>query len=575
MAIGDSYFEYRARLGTALYSLQKLAQQTGITGQRVALIQNLVDGLKEPFLFVVAGEVNAGKSTFLNSLFGADFCKADVLPTTDRICLFKHGAKDREVEVTPTLNEIYRTHRFLQDFNIVDTPGTNSLEPEHQRITERFIPMADLVIFVFPVTNPWGASTWRFLERVHGGWFKNVVFIVQQCDLRSAEEVTAIIEHMRLTAMQRLGREVPIFPISGKQAFLAKTGNLLDADKVLQHSGVPALERYISGVVSSAEARRKKLENTLGTATVILGEIRDRIGRATDILDGDKRLLEELDRAAEGQKNVTEEKFEAMFRSLDREYMELGMHGGAFLQKRSGIGASLRSLIKAEPAPALIERKMGNSLVSSVREVAGGSLRILEDDLNHLWDRLAGGLQRHFDTPLELETATGRPDWSSHGEKLLSRMENTARQTINELDLPPPLEKKFRARAWWLRLFAFCALATLAGTGYLAWREMYPQALIAAGVFIAAIICGGIEAQRRAAAIHTFYGERIESARERFLGSLRKIFSTALDGYFTDFMKIFQPLRRVCDENREKYGPQVSDLQNLTKTFEELKRGLD
>ncbi|MCB1087864.1 MAG: dynamin family protein, partial [Verrucomicrobiae bacterium] len=80
--------------------------------------------LKDPFLFVVVGEVNAGKSTMLNALFGSDFCSSGVLPTTDRIHFFKHGKEAHEFEVSDTLMEIYRPDEFLKDFNIVDTPGT-------------------------------------------------------------------------------------------------------------------------------------------------------------------------------------------------------------------------------------------------------------------------------------------------------------------------------------------------------------------------------------------------------------------------------------------------------------------
>ena len=97
--------------------------------------------------------------------------------------------------------EIFRPSEFLKDFNIVDTPGTNSIESEHQQITEQFLPMADLVLFVFSVTNPWGASTWDFLDRIHHQWKKKVVFILQQCDLRTEEEVAASIE---------AGRSIPV-----------------------------------------------------------------------------------------------------------------------------------------------------------------------------------------------------------------------------------------------------------------------------------------------------------------------------------------------------------------------------
>ena len=68
---------------------------------------------------------------------------------------------------------------------------------EHQTITENFIPRADLVLFVFSVVNPWGASAWELLRFVNQKWLKNVVFVLQQADLREPREVEVIEQHLR------------------------------------------------------------------------------------------------------------------------------------------------------------------------------------------------------------------------------------------------------------------------------------------------------------------------------------------------------------------------------------------
>ena len=68
----------------------------------------------------------------------------------------------KDVPINEHLTECYRPNNFLRDFNVVDTPGTNTIVAEHQRIAEEFVPMADLVLFVFSITNPWAASAWEF-----------------------------------------------------------------------------------------------------------------------------------------------------------------------------------------------------------------------------------------------------------------------------------------------------------------------------------------------------------------------------------------------------------------------------
>src|SRR4051812_21116100 len=89
--IGDAYFDLRSRLGTALFSLRSLVGEGATGGENAVILGNLVNSLRDPFVFVVVGEVNVGKSTFLNALFGAEFSKTGIMPTTDKIFYFKHG----------------------------------------------------------------------------------------------------------------------------------------------------------------------------------------------------------------------------------------------------------------------------------------------------------------------------------------------------------------------------------------------------------------------------------------------------------------------------------------------------
>src|SRR5882762_9342624 len=101
----EKYLELRTRLGLTLGSLVALAQQIGAPDDTLRHLQNLVTNLNEPFLFVVVGEVKAGKSSLLNALFGRDFCKVDVLPATDKVYAFKYGEEERTVHISDRLAE--------------------------------------------------------------------------------------------------------------------------------------------------------------------------------------------------------------------------------------------------------------------------------------------------------------------------------------------------------------------------------------------------------------------------------------------------------------------------------------
>ena len=176
--IADNYLQVRTELETALGKLTRLATEMRREPATLDTLHALLTDVREPLLFVVVGEVKAGKSSLLNALFGEDFAKVDVLPATDRVYIFRHGTEDKSVEVSPQLTERYLPIPFLEHFNIVDTPGTNTMVAEHQTITEGFVPRADVVLFVFSVTNPWSQSGWQLLDLVQKKWLKNIVFVI-------------------------------------------------------------------------------------------------------------------------------------------------------------------------------------------------------------------------------------------------------------------------------------------------------------------------------------------------------------------------------------------------------------
>src|ERR1700676_805547 len=203
--IADHYLQLRSAIEPALAELLKLGTETRRPPAVLDTIHGLLSDIREPLLFVVVGEVKSGKSSLLNALFGHEFAKADVLPAADRVYIFRHGPEEKSVTVSPQLTERYLPIAFLRDFNVVDTPGTNTMVAEHQSVTENFVPRADLVLFVFSVANPWTQSAWDLLKFVQKKWLKNVVFVLQQADLRDPTAMEIIPRHHQNQPMKKRG----------------------------------------------------------------------------------------------------------------------------------------------------------------------------------------------------------------------------------------------------------------------------------------------------------------------------------------------------------------------------------
>src|SRR3954462_875078 len=134
--IADNYLQVRSELETALGKLLRLTTEMRCNPATLDTIHGLLTDIREPLLFVAVGEVKSGKSSLLNALFGQEFAKVDVLPATDRVCIFRHGDDEKSVDISPSLVERYLPIPLLRDFNVVDTPGTNTLVAEHERITQ-------------------------------------------------------------------------------------------------------------------------------------------------------------------------------------------------------------------------------------------------------------------------------------------------------------------------------------------------------------------------------------------------------------------------------------------------------
>jgi hypothetical protein len=106
--VADLYLQLRSRTEAALSALLKLTADMQREPAMLDTLQNLLKDVREPLLFVVVGEVKAGKSSLLNALFGQEFCRVDVLPATDRIYIFKHGPREQNVDVAAHVTERYQ-----------------------------------------------------------------------------------------------------------------------------------------------------------------------------------------------------------------------------------------------------------------------------------------------------------------------------------------------------------------------------------------------------------------------------------------------------------------------------------
>jgi tRNA U34 5-carboxymethylaminomethyl modifying GTPase MnmE/TrmE len=265
MILNQRTIALRAQVEDIVKDLQQLSQEIGHK-DLAATVGELRNRMNEPFMFVIVGEVKAGKSSFVNALLAADreICGVAPQPLTDTIQQILYGEKEDIVVVNPFLKKIYLPVDILKEIAIVDTPGTNSIVAQHQEVTERFVPASDLVIFVFEAKNPYRQSAWDFFDFIHRDWHKKIIFVLQQKDLMSAEDLAVNERGVYDYAYKKGVAEPVIFSVSAKA----------EIEHRYDQSGFSGVRDYIRTHVTGGRGAALKLKNNLATSRNILDRVR-------------------------------------------------------------------------------------------------------------------------------------------------------------------------------------------------------------------------------------------------------------------------------------------------------------
>ena len=115
-------------LETVIKELYEVVQTTGNTALKETT-NDLLSRIHDPFMFVVVGEVKAGKSSFINALLdaGREICKAAPSPMTDVIQQIVYGEKSEEIVINEFLKNLTEPIEILKEFAIVDFPCSNTI----------------------------------------------------------------------------------------------------------------------------------------------------------------------------------------------------------------------------------------------------------------------------------------------------------------------------------------------------------------------------------------------------------------------------------------------------------------
>lgn len=310
--VDETFARQRNALAELLARLWSLAEAAG-SSDLLPVIDRLRATLAEPFLFVVVGEIKAGKSSFVNALLGADVCRVDPAPCTDAIQEIVWAPEPAETQIDPHLRRIGVPAEILKDIAIVDTPGTNTIIEHHQEITQRFIPNSGLVIFVFPAKNPHTRSAWQLLEAVSDEWRKRVVFVLQQADLATEAELAVNTAKVIEYARDRGIAEPEIFATSVMRELAGQPG-----------SGFEQMRRFIRDTVTGGRHLFLKLRAILDTSESLFEKIGAALAEARRQLEADRRRSQDLAGRMENRRERSLEQATSLVREVLERFDKCG-----------------------------------------------------------------------------------------------------------------------------------------------------------------------------------------------------------------------------------------------------------
>ncbi len=290
--LGPEREQFFQKVRLTLGDLRAALGKIGLTGDEDQALRNSIRQLDDLFLLVIVGEFNSGKSAFVNTLLGSRILEEGVTPTTAKIQVLRGKAAPDGFEAHGVL-QLTADSPLLEDLTLVDTPGTNAIDREHEALTQHFIPRADLVLFVTSADRPFTESERAFLSGIRD-WGKKVVMAVNKVDiLETDEERERVREFVAESFSKLLGERPPIFLVSARRAFRAKQSG---DDAALAASGFPAIEDYIRSTLDEQERFRLKLLNPLGVGLRLADAASATIDARLEVLEGDIESVEEISR---------------------------------------------------------------------------------------------------------------------------------------------------------------------------------------------------------------------------------------------------------------------------------------
>ena len=549
-----------------------LAQSDGARAD-IDRLAALVHEMDELFLLVVVGEYNSGKSTFINALLGDEVFAMGDLPTTRAISILRYGKKGPTEKLSDHVLLYHYPLEALRDLDIVDTPGTNSIERMEEAITREFVPRADLLLFVTSLLQPLTASELDFLTHIRE-WGKKVVFVVNGIDRRNDDgQLARVREYLSREVSTRLGVAAPTL------YFISALHSL--REKLEQNSTPPdpkneyaALERYVLETLRENERVRLKLLTPLGVLTRVLRTNTATLEGRLAVVQADARVLQSIRDQLEAYSKEMRTDSERYLIEMRNVLYELERRGRSWFERTIRIGNAFFLRNK----DAVENRFRAEVVQESPQQVEAVVHRMVDwtvDRNLRLWRAVFSELDAHT-ARLRASGAlapAGDTEFRYNREELFTRLREPVEKRLDEFDTEREA-REIVASVKEAVMSAFGVNVLAIGLGGIFIAAVTTAALDVTGILTAtmfAIAGWMIIPARRRHLVKEFEG-KISKLNEDLATLLRTKFEEQLARYERQLLEVVAPYERFLETERTKLESGLAALRGAEREVSVLER---
>jgi len=565
--------------------------------EQVDQVRDAMFHTDHPYLMVLVGPFNAGKSSIVNALMGSDdLLKIGATPTTDTIQILRWGEEAERMESGGEVETVFYPSPLLKKVSVVDTPGLESVFKSHEQTTRKFLHRADVVLLVMMATQAMTASNLETMK-MFKEYGKKVIIVVNQCDLLDDSERQEIEEFIRNESKSKLGTQPDIWMVSAREGLDAVTNGTRDPI-AWEASGMNQIENYVDQQLGDASRLRQKLQTPLQIVQNVHGKALSAVKQNQSALSHYQSINENIDQQLTTQRRGQEKSVREINAEIEEQFQEIGKRSEDALMEIFKLSRAFQSLVGGILQLIGLTRIFGGLRKTSRVEKAFQNHNVFQpmDEIDKIVDKLGPRLEgqdmQDIDNLVKYgqkEIADLPPDLQGkvigeiqapikyvrdHIQKLETQLE-PIEQSARKLEVNE-LEDAFRNTLLYLASWELISLVLLfAFAQFSGGMEDSGLRLLILLVIPLLAILGFLMLPIRGRMIHAQYVNRLNSLSQQYQDTISTAANKQIDYGIQLRKDAIAPLTRLIDAQTAIHNEHLEKLRNSEQVITSIESDLN